>query len=348
MTIGILTFPQEINHGAFFQAYALQNYLVSQGSNVELINYKNKNYYINEYKIWLFHKNFSLVFHNIRKILKFRIDQKHLNLTKFTTKKSNIDITKYDIIIVGSDIVWDYNNDLIGRDPIFFGEGLDTKKLIAYAASCCDADINEFPQYVKDGLPRFDFISVRDNNTAELVNKVLRCKPLLVADPVFLYDFSKIQLKRKHKAPYLLIYAYLLTEKEKNDILLFAGQRGLEVVSLAYNNPWCDKNYIAVGPFEWLSYFRYAEYIVTSTFHGVMFSIVYEKNFAVNGHRHIQNKLSYILKITNLETRLLEKENVISLLQNSINYDMVKKLLLPLINDSKTFLMSTINGENCK
>lgn len=344
MHIGVLTFPEEINHGAFFQCFALQNYLEDQGFNVEFINYKNKSYYFNEYKTWLWTKNPMLLYYNIKKIIKFRKDQKALHLSKFTIQKSKIDITKYDVIIVGSDIVWDYDWDLIGRDPIFFGEGLESKPLVAYAASCCDVNINEIPQYVKIGMPKFLAITVRDNNTVDLVKNVMGTNPPIVADPTLMYDFSKIPVRNiEYKFPYILVYAYKLREQEIKSIILFARQKKLRLISIAYFNPWCDENRIDIGPFEWLSYFQKAEYVLTSTFHGTIFSIIYKKPFVTSGHKIILNKLSAILEITKLNDRLVLGGDITPILERRIDYNMVDSLLLPLIEKSRWFLLDALN-----
>jgi hypothetical protein len=342
--IGILTFPEEINHGAFFQCFALQSYLEDQGFNVEFINYKNRSYYFNEYKTWLCTKNPIRLYNNIKKIIKFRKDQKTIHLSKFTTRKSEIDIVKYDAIIIGSDIVWDYDNDLIGRDAIFFGEGLENKPLIAYAASCCDVRINEIPQYVKTGIPKFSTITVRDNNTVDLVKNILGTKPPIVADPTLIYDFSKVPISNTiHKSPYILIYAYKLRESEIKSIILFSKQKSLRLVSVAYHNHWCDENIIDIGPFEWLSYFKYAEYVLTSTFHGTIFSIIYRKTFVTSGHNHILNKLSAILEIVNLGDRLVLGDSIIPILEKRIDYNAVNSLLSPLVEKSRNYLLSALD-----
>jgi hypothetical protein len=343
MNIGVLTFPEEINHGAFFQAFALQNFLIDQGFQVELINYKNKGYYIKEYKIWLCTKNPITLYKNIKKILKFRKDQKSLNLSKFTTNKAKTDIEKYDAIIVGSDIVWDYDNDLIGRDPIFFGEGLESKPLIAYAASCCDVNTNNIPQYVKTGIPKFSVITTRDNNTVDLVKNVIGTKPPIVADPTLLYDFTKVALKDiNQKKPYILVYAYKLRKSEIESTLIFAKQKNMKIISIAYPNTWCDENHIDVGPFEWLSYFQHAEYVLTSTFHGTIFSIIYKKTFVTSGHKHILNKLSAILETANLNGRIVEGESIMPILENPVDYEKVQALISPLIIKSREYLLNAL------
>jgi hypothetical protein len=345
MNIGILTFHEGINHGGYFQSFAILNYLSDNGFQAEIINYKNRIHYINEYKVFLFTKNPILLYNNVRKILKFRKDQKKLNLTKFTTNSSNINIGKYDTIIIGSDIVWNCEWDFLGKDPIYFGEKIENKRLIAYAPSCGAADINNIPSFVKSGLPKFSEISVRDENTANMVSNILGWKPPIVADPTFIYDFPILDTKDviNIASPYLLVYAYSLREIEIESALKFAKDNGLKTISVAYFNSWCDENHINVGPFEWLAYFQNAQYVLTSTFHGTIFSIKCKKCFITSNNEQISKKVLSLLKSVKLTHRLIYDEDFTSILKEEINYTAVESLLSPFISMSKEFLLKALS-----
>jgi hypothetical protein len=285
------------------------------------------------------------MYNNIRKILKFRKDQKKLNLAKFTTNNSNINIGKYDTIIIGSDIVWNYEWDFLGKDPIYFGEKIEDKRLIAYAPSCGAANINNIPLFVKSGLPKFSEISVRDENTANMISNVLGYKPPVVADPTLIYDFPILDTKGviNTKLPYLLIYAYNLREIEIDSALKFAKDNGLKTVSIAYSNPWCDENHINVGPFEWLAYFQNAQYILTSTFHGTVFSIKCKKKFVTSNNKQIFNKVIYLLEFAGLTDRLISNADFTPVLKEEINYTAVDTLLSPFISMSKEFILKALS-----
>jgi hypothetical protein len=345
MNIGILTFHEGINHGGYFQSFAMLNYLSDNGFQTEIINYKNRIHYINEYKAFFFTKNPILLFNNIKKILKFRKDQKKLNLSKFATNNSNINIEKYDTIIIGSDIVWNYEWDFLGKDSIYFGEKIEHKRLIAYAPSCGAANINNIPLFVKSGLPKFSEISVRDENTANMVLNVLGRKPPIVADPTLIYDFPILDTKNviNNTGPYLLVYAYSLRKIEIDSALKFAKDNGLKTISIAYSNVWCDENHINVGPFEWLAYFQNAQYVLTSTFHGTIFSIKCKKSFVTSSNEQIYNKVQYLLESTGLMHRLINNTDFTSILKEEINYATVDSLLAPFISMSKEFLLKALS-----
>lgn len=185
--IGILTFHDGINHGAFFQAFSTYIFLKSKGYNVEIINYKNSTHWLAEYKAFLITKNPKILFSNIKKIFAFKKDQKQMNLGSFTKKASKIK-KHFDVIVVGSDIVWNYEWAFLGKDPIYFGYGLNTKKWISYAASFgnIDYDTTIVPEYVSSGLQKFSYISVRDENSKCIVNKACGKEAEVVLDPTFL------------------------------------------------------------------------------------------------------------------------------------------------------------------
>src|SRR5690606_3808547 len=188
---------------------------------------------------------------------------------------------KYDYVIVGSDIVWNFKDPFLGSDPIYFGQGLDGTRLISYAPSFGNISISDsLPDFVSRGIKNFEKISVRDTNSAEIIKNISGVEPETVLDPTFLIDPSPFERVVSRPHPYLLVYAYHLREHEIRSAKAFAKQRGLQTVAVGYRCDWADKNVIALGPFEWLGYFKNASYVLTSTFHGTIFSLKYQKNFA--------------------------------------------------------------------
>ena len=148
MKIGILTFHEGINHGGFFQAFSTYSFLKSEGYDVEIINYKNKTHWLTEYKAFLVTKNPKRLISNIKKIFAFKKDQKSMNLGPFTKDISRIK-ENYDVIVVGSDIVWNYEWDFLGKDPVYFGHGLNAKKWVSFAPSfgAVDCEKTSIPDY---------------------------------------------------------------------------------------------------------------------------------------------------------------------------------------------------------
>ena len=237
MKIGILTFHEGINHGGFFQAYSLLMAVKSLGHDAEIINYKNKIHYEKEKKAFLgvrvlIRRPWRYV-SNFKKIKNFRRAQKSqmiLSPKKVALQKEKL-TKQYDIIIIGSDIVWNYQWDFLGNDPIYFGHGLNTDKLVAYAPSIGTIDTEILPEYVITGIPKIKSIGVRDEKTALLVKKILGNKPAIVLDPTFLFlPFGKEEdIKYKD---YLLIYGNEFNQIQIQKIRAFSIANCLKIISI--------------------------------------------------------------------------------------------------------------------
>lgn len=344
MKVGILTFHEGINHGGFFQAYSTFSFLKQNGFDVEIINYKNKTHWLLEYKAFLWTKNPIKLIKNIIKIRMFKKAHQKFKMTDFSKNIKDIDTSKYDVIVVGSDIVWNYEWKFLGNDSVYFGKALKAKRLISYAPSCGAVDLSSpIPDFVKDGLNKFNHISVRDENTALLVEKAIDKKAKIVLDPTFIYDIQGEEIEPNEKEKYILVYAYHLRENEKNTIIKFAKEKRLKLISVGYSNSWCDKNIIEIGPFEWLGYFKNAEYVLTSTFHGTIFSLKYRRNFVTSTNPGIEAKIKTILETVGLSRRVINDTDIREVLNNPIDYTAVDKILDMLIKDSRNFLLKAIN-----
>jgi len=246
--------------------------------------------------------------------------------------------------LIGSDIVWNYKWAFLGHDPIYFGNGLNPEKLISYAPSFGDiSPDSELPDFVIDGLKRFSKISVRDDNSAKIVGKALGLKPQVVLDPTLICDLFGEEKDNDIAEDYLLVYAFKLKPEEIKSAIRFAEENGLKTVSVAYSNKWCDENIVSVGPFEWLGYFKKAKYILTSTYHGTIFSIKYGKTFAVSTNDAIANKINTLLDICDLRERIVKSDAKVELILNSeIDYTKVKSLLDPKAKASLDYLQGSL------
>ena len=344
MKIGILTFHDGINHGAYLQCYGLYKTIENMGHDVKIINYKNFKHWWKEYKCFLWTKNPRILYANIRKIFKFKVEQRRLPKTSFTFSREKVNKEEFNIIVVGSDIIWNYKNPLFGFDPVYFGNFLNAKKIISYAGSFGNIDINDsLPKEAINDLKKFSNISVRDDNSLKILKKITY-KPInIVLDPTFLYNYTKEEKKCIYKN-FILIYAYQINLDQIRQVKEFAKKKNLNTIAIAYNQAWCYKNIISLSPFEWLGYFRQADYIITSTFHGTIFSIKYSKKFVTIPNIHINNKLRYIMEITELKKRVLHNQkNIEKILSLNIDYKIVNKKLSKFVLESKNYLKECLN-----
>ena len=219
-----------------------------------------------------------------------------MSLTKYCFTVNQINKLNFDAIVIGSDEVWNYN-DPKSVLPIKFGNGLSCKKLISYAPSAGNSDPNkDIPHFVTEGLKKFTAISVRDQTTEKLVEKVTGKKPTIVLDPTFLVDWNI-----KEKAPVtakdyiLMYYCEHLPQNIKEQIYSYAEANGLAV----YGAGESDKEYkectVNMTPQEWVAMFKNAKFVFTGTFHGAVFSILNHVQFKV----YLTNK-GRIAKVGNL------------------------------------------------
>ena len=184
-----------------------------------------------------------------------------------------------DYIVVGSDEVWNYR-EAKGNAKVKFGIGLDNEALIAYAPSVGQTDDTIVPDYVEQGIKKFKAVSARDTLTEQLAEKIRGEKILRVVDPTFLANIPDEQVSGIMRPYILFYYCDGLPVEEKKKIFDYAKENGMAV----YGAGECDKAYtsstVNLTPFQWVWMFRNAKYVVTGTFHGAVFSMLNQRQFA--------------------------------------------------------------------
>lgn len=362
MHVGILTHYDVLNQGAQLQMYALYHEVKKMGHTVEIITYeknfdfakeeKLKNqvsvrsipYYLSEY---LIKKGVGLTLHNVLKFWKMK------KFRKETFCFSDIDSTKYDCVLVGSDEVFSIP---VGYNAAMFGEGVKTDILASYAPAYGQTDIARVEQYncrdrMKKGLEEFDYLSARDVHTKNMIKEISGRDAQLVCDPVLLYDFDLSKFKKRPiKDKYMIVYSYdrfMNEQDEIKNIRLFGKKHNLKIVSVGTYHKWCDMN-VVCDPLEWIKWFMHAEFIITDTFHGSILSIVCRKNFGVFIRSQInENKIGALLKDVGLEDRKLAQiDNKIleRFYQRGTNYEVADKKILHLQEESRKYLNNILRN----
>jgi len=260
--------------------------------------------------------------------------------------------TASDMVIVGSDEVFNYTqNHAFGYVPQLFGHGIAAPRLISYAASAgyANADDVERDQMAEDlrsGFAKFDALSVRDQNTMELVSRYAPAAPELVIDPTLIYDFAAETGVQHRLDDCLLVYAYEGRLDHPDDVAkvrAFARSKGLRVVSIGFYHAWCDEN-LVVEPLQLLSIFATANCILTDTFHGTIFSIKNRKPFLTLLRKESRwgsnfNKVSFLLDQMGLTHRISRGlDHLNAQMGEPIDYAAVDRQLLPLRERSLAFL----------
>jgi len=344
--VGILNYHDGINHGAFLQCYALYNFIEIQGHSVEVINYKNSRHWFREYRYFLVRKNIVSIIRNIIKIIKFKRCHRMMKMTASIRRNKRINNYNYDCVLVGSDEVWNYTNPMVGYDITYFGEGINTGKIGSYAASFGWLEANtSLPLEIKSRLKNFSYISVRDDNSKAIIKNNIDLDVDILVDPTFLYNFNDCEVEYKNASQfmddYILVYAPgIIDDSIEKKIREMYGDN-IEIVSIGRAITWADKNILDVDPFEWLWFFKNASFVVTSSFHGTIFSIKYKKQFFSVPNKASFNKIDYLLRSLHLSDRLFYSEaDINNFIDDEINYKKVYNILINDIDRSKNALLS--------
>lgn len=326
MKIGIITFHRAYNYGAVLQAFALMKTLEDKGAEVEFIDYRSKS--ISEhYKLFpsiqgLKLKNkVNVIIYNLLlfpfKYIRFSRFKKfifrRLKLSR-TQYKNSTDIKwdYYDICVYGSDQIW--NMDIIKNDLVYLGEtnGILVSK-VSYAASMGAQVENEIPIF-RRYLKKFNQISVRESSMIDFLQPLTERTIYQVLDPTLLLsenDWNKIEKPINLKDEYVLVYQVYRDDK----LLKFAREiakklnlRIIELTSDAFLTHDSRKKILA-SPEEFISYFKNSSFVVTSSFHGLAFSLIYRKNFYALGLQSmnlgLNNRIYSLLHELNLLDRYI-------------------------------------------
>ncbi|WP_066376535.1 MULTISPECIES: polysaccharide pyruvyl transferase family protein [unclassified Anabaena] len=344
--IGIITYHHAINYGANLQAYALWKTLKNQNHDVEIIDYRP----FKAIKQYFFGSSFISHLIKAPKVEKFLNTQ--IKLGKPTTySRTNLpkQCQDYDVLITGSDEVWNINS-FRGFDPSYFldfssQEGI---KKISYAASFgSTTTLGIHQEEISKLLGQFSAISVRDLNSLKLVTEEGKCQAQQVLDPTFILgDYSEIMSDIKYDKKYLLIYGNVLNPQEADLIKALAKRNGLEILSVGCNNKIADKNLVTVSVSDWLGYYNRASYVVTSFYHGTIFAILFGKPFTFLSRANKSIKVNDLLKSIGLENRIFApsvdlnkfvEENL------EIDYTPTVGTLSASISSSRKFLFDAIH-----
>lgn len=302
MKVGVLTFHYTDNVGSVLQAYALKRAIEKLSADCEIINYqkdgwKRKTYGVSDKEqlktkyglLWPLANAYMLVrsIYRRRFLKKFKAFQlEHLECSGAVVKKESLNglAEKFDKIVVGSDQVWNFTNVKVD-DTYLLDFVEEDRKKIAYAASFGRGEVENndavrFAQY----LPRFSRISVRESDGVALANTLSGGNAKHVLDPSFLLTAAewKQLFKEKERENYVLIY---LRQAASEALFSFAEQLAnredcqIVMVTEGQHVPNGYKAEVHPDPLEWMALLYGAKYVVTNSFHGVAFSINFNKQF---------------------------------------------------------------------
>ena len=357
MKIGILSMQEVKNYGSFLQAFSLKKNIEALGHQCEFVNIVPGEQ-LGEYKISKFYRIHLLVERLCRWDFVKRFKYIYQYQSRFSKEflpelgvKKGVTTNHFDIVVIGSDEVFNCTQKTwFGFSKQLFGEGLNSDKVITYAASFGATTVTKLEKLgikntIAGLLKKLDNISVRDANSMEVVEKLTGRIPYKNVDPVFIYDYTKHMPKFVNLKDYMIVYTYpgCITDKQEiKAIRDYAKNKGLQLVSIGHYFSWCDKT-IVPHPFEVLAYFKNATCIVTDTFHGSVFSIKFNKQFCTIVRGMNNNKLTHLLNQFGLLNRIVNDVNKMPFIMDTkIDYESVNALIGEEIERSTAYLKENL------
>ncbi len=348
MKICIVSMQRVLNYGSLLQAYSLKKMITSLGHEVSFIDIEpNEEDNLKRLAVIKFDEGVKISSKNVlsrllqqdscicyclkkvyakKKVKKLqeRFLDNVLELDEANNKK------EYDVCVIGSDEVFNCLNDASwGFTSQLFGNVKQAKKVITYAASCGftkSSDLTkDIRNVIESAFSSIKAFSVRDENTANFVREIAKKEPQYHFDPVVVGNFDKEIEKaskclKKLPKKYCIIYAYhgRMGEVEKKAILDFCRKEKMTPVSIGGSQKWVHKH-LALNPFEVLSAFKNAAYVITDTFHGAIFSSKYASRYAIIVRDSNNNKLSDLITRLKIENHRANNMEQIAELYNVID-----------------------------
>lgn len=368
MRIAIVTFVySQDNYGQLLQAYALCQYLTSQGHTPYVINYRYREPYglkhllrkpylrFLKIKAFVSHPKAYLI--EQRQIAEIQshdrafdtFRDKHIPMTEklYDQYELQFNPPEADIYISGSDQIWSL------LDSVYFLQFVpDGKRCLAYASSCGGEVFNDREKKViKKYISRFSFVGLRENHDAELIKGLGFSNVMTVVDPTMLLtseEYDQIAVARKGKGNYVLVY--FIGNKfdfDMANVYQFAQEKELEVKYIASQGRYDDFEKEYPTPEEWLGLIRDASYVITNSYHGTVFSLIYNRNFTVipqkGTSRRMNTRITDLLQPLGLENRIYQGR--LDILETPIIYDTINHTMIDHIANSKAIINKYLGNE---
>ena len=385
--VGIVSCYFKNNYGSMLQAYATQKVIDNLGLENETFNIKDnvdfskgkKKYYKSQIFNYTFIKSklgmaWLKVYKKINKNLGKNIAirdrmyeefRKEFNLTKpYHTYKELTEATKkYSTILIGSDQLWLPVN--VVADYYTLNWVPEDKNKVSYSTSFGVSQIpDKYKKNYKKFLNRINYISVREDSGCKIVKELTDKEATLVCDPTMLLtkeEWDELQNKEPIiKEKYILCYYLGKNIEHRKFAERLREKTGYKIVSLnhadeyvKYSDKFADIIPYDIGPKEFINLIKNAEYVCTDSFHGTVFSLIYNtKFFTFERYRNKNSKVSTnsriysLLGIMNLQNRILSgTENIDGVSERSIDFDIVNKKLSEFRKNSKKFLIESLNKD---
>lgn len=310
--IGVLTFHRCINYGSYWQARCLVEGLRAAGHEAVLLDHHSTTINRKEWRCALdpqlpvsmphdrpLHaakiRKFLEAFEKLPRSAPFKLDGPETG-------------GAWDVVVVGSDEVWNLGHPWYGGRAAFYGCGLKTPRLVSYAASFGNQrDTERLPPFWTRALAGFARISVRDDNSAAIVRASLGFEPEMVLDPCLQFPPSA-EPPRGSAEPYVAVYGHSFPDWFSAPVRQWARKSGHRLVSIGYRNDWADEQRIDEGPLVFAQQMAGAAAIATNFFHGCVFALINAKPFACVSSAYRANKVTGLMRLVGGQSHLVARQ----------------------------------------
>lgn len=374
MKIGIITFHCSINYGALLQAKALTIVLENMGHECEIINYRLGQDLISHTNVFEINSNLKTFIKNVIRLTHYEDNKMKLKRFKYfydnylpvsrKIYKSFMELDEekldYDIYICGSDQIWKPINDEYIDKAFYLGFSSAAKKVkISYAPSF---GVKDFPtklqNEVKELLTDFREISVREYSGVKILKDILNFTVKHVIDPTLLVS-KEVWLGYSNKdlsisEDYIVVYAMEKNRLFNECLLKLKKLTKYKTILISVDGikrvTYCDETLYNVGPSEFLSLINNSKLILTNSFHGTSYSIIFEKPFISIPHSSSNSRILELLTSLGIEHRQIKDSEEINEKFLDLDYSKSKLKLQGLIKNSIEFLEFScrMEGENEK
>lgn len=345
MKIGILSLYLGRNYGGILQQYALSKYLESLGHQVVILNRQYNGGGFVMRMIRRAFKSLGVKRYNQTPRPEYNIQpfiQREFTITSATSSSSQFSkLCKMEglgAIVYGSDQIWRREFELnYGLD--YFGTATPSGiKQIAYAPSfgldVWEYNANETAK-IKESLSRFVALSSREESGVKLIKENLSLDAALVSDPTMLLtseQYAKLSSKPMQDKPYCFVYWLGDEDSMKKAVEGCDRIKGLDVVTINLRT-----TYPLPGIEDWLSYLANAEYVITDSFHGTVFSLLFQKQFYIHCNKSGGfSRLETLLKRVGAENKLTNPTE-------EVDYSTINTRINDFRNQSQSFLKQALS-----
>lgn len=369
MKIATITTHSAHNYGAALQAYALATFVKSLGYECKIIDYRPKSTE-RAYRVLKRPSTAQGYIELLYRLVHYgSLNRRYLAFEQFqagkmpcTERVDNVDdltsvANSFDCVICGSDQIW--NPDLHDFDEAYFLSfpGIEVNK-ISYAASFgLDVIPEKYKTEMKRRLSGFTSFGCRERSAQKIVYELTGKDSAFVLDPVFLLsnsEWTDLASERKlETSPYSLIYFLSNQASVGTYVTNKSDERGLKTVSIGFSPRDFGKPFEKIydcGPCDFISAIKDAEFVVTNSFHGTCFSIIFHKNFYTRiqtGSATRNDRVVSLLDSLGLSDRLFTNEGVEKIdFDKETDWDSVDSRLAALVGNSKNYLTECLKCDD--